>query len=275
MRVSNVIGLIIFAFLFTGCSSTANLASTSVSKKMFADADLVEWADKMSEYEDGRLKVGVQHDDEHIYLALSTTNRGLIQQIMTGGLTIWLNDAGDKTKKTGIKYPLGIIDVREPGVGGARPGGAGRAGTDQTQDGGGNRNDLLEATQSNYELFYEENKGIRKPVGSDPRLKLGSSFDYGMFAVEMIIDRGAEGMSDVVINPSGAHSFGIGIETPDLSKMNANAGSGAPAGGGGRGGRGGRGGGGRGGAGGGQGAGGGPGGAAPIQLWISVSLAPK
>jgi len=252
MKLKAPLPVLLASLALSGCMSTSSLTSLQPERPVFPDGDLVEWVDSMHDYEDGRLRVGVQNDAENVYLAISSSNRTLIQQIMAGGLTVWLNAGGDKSKEVGIKYPLGMRDVREPG--------AGRVGQ---EDGEQARNDLLDQTISFYELIFEEGKPLRRPVGSDGRVKLGASYNYGVFAAEMVLPLSNASGAEVHVASVDGLTFGLGIQTPDLAGMRG-GGANQPSGGGARGGTGGR-------PSGGQGGGGIPV-FPPIDLWITVSV---
>ncbi|NQV71895.1 hypothetical protein HQ496_02145 [bacterium] len=253
MKLIAPLPVLLAGLALSGCMSTSSLTSLQPERPVIPDGDLVEWVDSMHDYEDGRLRVGVQNDSKNVYLAISSSNRTLIQQIMAGGLTVWLNAGGDKSKEVGIKYPLGIRDVREPGTG--------RAGQ---ADGEEARNDLLDQTISFYELIFEEGKPLRRPVGSDGQVKLGASYDYGVFAVEMVLPFSEASGAELHVASIDGLTFGLGIQTPDLAGMRGGANPQGGGGGGARGGTGGR-------------RGGGQGGGAipvfpPIDLWITVSV---
>ena len=257
--------LLLGAFLLTGCAGSNQIQSTSPSRTVYADSDLIEWVDHLIEYEDGRLRVGTMHDDDQIYVAIKTTNRGLIQSIMAGGLTLWFNNQGDESKGFGLKYPLGIRDVSEPGSG--RGPASDRGGTDQA------RNDLLNKTQTEMDIIFEEGKPIRRNIEANGAFKASSSYDFGALSMELIIPRDAASGSDFFVAVPTDGTWGLGIETMDMSGLRGQAGQaggGRGGRGGGRGGRGGRGGGGRGGGGAGPNAGG----LSPINLWIQVSISP-
>ncbi len=243
--------------LLQGCAGSSRLASDSPSRQVFADADLVEWVDRLQEYENERLRVGAMHDDDFVYIAVNTTNRGLIQSIMTGGLTFSFNNVGDKSEEIGLKYPLGIRDVREAGRGSSLP---------QDQNG---RNELLYRATLEMNLYFEEDKPIRSNVRSNGEFAAAASYDFGALSVELIIPRSSDVGSDLFLSPLDGVTFGLGIQTMDMSETRSQQGgdqAGAR-------GIGGRGGGGRGGGGRGRNGGAGRGvDLSPIDLWLSVEL---
>jgi len=239
------------------------IASQAPTRQVFADGDLIEWVDRLELYDNDRLRVGVMHDDENIYVAINTANRTLIQAIMAGGLQLWFNHSQDKTKELGLKYPLGIRDVagdRQAGAGNAR----GSTGGGQR----GPRNELLNQTTLEMDMFFEEDKPVRTHVGGQGAFSAGASYDFGVLSVELVIPRSADVGSDFYLDPGSATGIGIGIETIDTAGVRGNAGG---PGSGGRGARGGGRGGSRGG-GRGQGARGGTVLSSPVNLWLKVDL---
>jgi hypothetical protein len=78
------------------------------------DGDHADWNDHLSLIEKHDVSVGVQHDDEDLYLCLVTTDRQIQNQVLRMGLTIWLSPEGGKKKQFGIHYPIGLMGSGMP-----------------------------------------------------------------------------------------------------------------------------------------------------------------
>lgn len=49
----------------------------------------------------------ISNDDKYVYLDIKIKDSGIENTILRQGLTIWINANDKRTKKTGVKYPLG------------------------------------------------------------------------------------------------------------------------------------------------------------------------
>ncbi|MEO8167511.1 MAG: hypothetical protein ABI623_04630 [bacterium] len=97
-----------FAFMLSGCGSSAELASAWSSGNVVVDGQSSDW-DKVPLYT-GKEKVGVSvsNDNEFLYVYLTTQDRQTQMQIMRFGLTVWLDRKDSKDETFGIHYPLGM-----------------------------------------------------------------------------------------------------------------------------------------------------------------------
>ena len=250
------------SIVLAGCTSTLMIQSEVASTPVTIDGDLGEWSMSMQQMDDNPLRVGVKHDDDFVYLSIQSIDETFLRQVMLGGMTIWFNSGGDKTKDLGITFPIGRTSMSPIRV---DPDNA-PSSTDQTPR-------LLRE----LEVVGSDGKGVRYPVEGVPGLSLKAFLEFGSFSYELKIPIETSAGFQVAVNPGANGVFGFGLETGEID-MGQLAGargdtSGAAMGGGrgGRssGGRGGRGGGGRGG--GGRG-GGGVGGLEPVEIWVQVSL---
>jgi len=202
--------------------------------------------------------VGVRNDDDRLYIALVFTDASTIRQISMTGLEVWFDSQGGEEERTGIRYPLGFIQYN-------------RGRTNQLPLPTGDLDSemltrMFEQTLDEMDVLAQDSAPLRLHHASVAGLEAAARMEFGTLTYEVAIPlSGSEGL-DLGISPD-LTALGLGIKTGRLARPNrGGAGGGVRGGRGGRGGgRGGRGGGGRGGAGGGQGA-------APLELWIQVSL---
>lgn len=193
-NTSGTLPAVVLLLVLSGCAGSASLTSSPVSREIEVDSDVVEWFDHLTEVADTRLRVGVQHDDDYLYLAVISTQRATVQQIAAEGLTIWFDTTGGKQTGYGLRYPVG----HEPRSG---P----EARTRAARDAG-----LID-------LFFEADKPIRRPVASAPGLQADMAFDFGAFTMEMRIPRrdvGPDGFH-VLLPPGATLSIGFETDGPD------------------------------------------------------------
>ncbi len=184
------VAVVLLLLLLSGCSGSASLTSAPVTREIEVDADVVEWFDHFNEIADTRLRVGVQHDADYLYLAVVSTQRATVQQIAREGLTIWFDTTAGKQTGYGLRYPVG-----------PPPQGGPQARTGPDRDPG-----LID-------LFFEVDKPIRRPVASAPGLQAHMGFDFGAFTMELRIPRHDVGPDGFHVHlPPGA-TVQIGFET--------------------------------------------------------------
>jgi len=108
---TNIITKFIFSFFFIvflgGCSSLPQFTSDRCAGTMHVVGDLHEWRN-VSAYVDKNNLVAVSmcHDDELVYVCLTTDDPLTQRQIMGGGLTVWFDPSGSDDKMFGINFPL-------------------------------------------------------------------------------------------------------------------------------------------------------------------------
>jgi len=108
---TNIITRVIISFFFIvlldGCSSLPQFTSDRCTGTMHLVGDLHEWKN-ISAYVDKNNLVAVSlcHDDEFVYVCLTTDDPQTQRQIMGGGLTVWFDPSGSDDKTFGINFPL-------------------------------------------------------------------------------------------------------------------------------------------------------------------------
>ena len=258
--------LLLAAMLVGGCGSTTALQSTSPDREITVDGSTEDWQGALTPIEKKKLSLGVLNDGEFLYLALVTSDRQLINQMMIRGLTVWFDAEGGKEKTFGIRFPLGLM---ESGA---------QFSPRETQQSPDARRELFEASLDEMDIVRDEDKSTRFPRQAIPRLHVTAKMNAGTLVYELQIPLRTSETHAFAIDAEPGDVIGLGLETPEIDReAMRQGGRGGGRGGGGRGG-GGRGGGGRGGVGGG-GQGGRGGGGAPqqqpetLKLWTIVELA--
>ena len=96
-----------FIVLLDGCSSLPQFTSDRCAGTMHIVGDLHDWRN-ISAYVDKNNLVAVSmcHDDEFVYVCLTTDDPQTQRQIMGGGLTVWFDPSGSDDKTFGINFPL-------------------------------------------------------------------------------------------------------------------------------------------------------------------------
>lgn len=105
-KLTTMILIASFALMSIISCSSLKQNSTHLNGKITIDADLQEWDGSTIYYDKVGTIVGLKNDEENLYLALIIRNQDVIKQIKMSGLQIWIDDAGNNDKKTGLKYPI-------------------------------------------------------------------------------------------------------------------------------------------------------------------------
>jgi uncharacterized membrane protein YgcG len=207
---------------------------------------------------------GIMNDESNIYASFRTADPMIVMQILSNGLTVYIDTEGKKNKTFGIAYPLkqrrsakGLMKLRQTDY----------DAFDQKLS------ELLEF-QNQYEIVRDDDKDRSKfPLNADNGIEVKSSFEKGEFVYELRLS-----MNRPDLDIKKEQKIGIGFEIGAMDRsgmrpggqsgMNNSQGS-------------------RGGSGGGQGGGGGRGqgksqGRGPsmpsndsIKLWMQVTLAQR
>ncbi len=295
---TTVVALVFLAALAgaMGCGGE-QLQSRWRDRAVVVDGSSADWDGAMIPFEEENLGVGVMNDDEFLYLCLVATDRADQMQILTGGLTLWVDPAGGKDKAFGIRYPVGgRPEGAEPGARGGR--GAGREPGERGERGlgreTGERGDPPDLDSLLVRFSPPERLEIRNgedelmesyPLDATPGLEARIGSENGALVCELKIPLEATADRPFAVAATKGR-VGLGLETVEIERpkmqrpdgmMGGGPGGGmggGPPGGGGGGMGGGPPGGGRGG---GRGMGAPPGmmgaQAEPIDLWARVILA--
>ena len=197
MRNTSLLLPIFVVFLFvTGCAGGPSITSSHPDRNIVVDGDMVEWIDRLTEIADTRLRVGVQHDDDFVYIAVLSTQRATVQQIASGGLTIWFDSTDAKQNGLGFRYPVGISNLP-----------AAIRSTDEE------RMARLRDASNQIDLYFEPEKPIRRPTASNPGFEAASGFEFGAFTMEIRLPRHSDRTDALTVPVSADGSVWLGFQT--------------------------------------------------------------
>ena len=76
------------------------------------DGNETDWQGKTNYFTDYKAAIGVENDNDYLYLCLAVNDTGKVFQLFNRGFTVWINpDNGNE--KLGILYPIGAINSGE------------------------------------------------------------------------------------------------------------------------------------------------------------------
>lgn len=198
---------VLAAALFTGCGGTALVTSSEPGEPVVVDAQLNEWGGKLQTLssKDGLL-AGVQNDDKHLYLSLSTRNVASIGSIMRAGLIVWVDPVGGKEKTFGIRFPLGLsMDD---------------AGERRLSEGAAADRVRIERSTQEVEIIGADGQAIRRHKDSIPGIVAAVEADQGVLTYEIQVPLAHTDGVLYAIGAKPGQEIGIGIATPDEFVVN-------------------------------------------------------
>lgn len=106
--------------LTNGCNGI-ELTGSWRDRDVQIDGMQFDWENALFNLSDEKVNIGILNDDDYLYVCLVPLDETIIRQAMRQGFTVWLEAKGDKAKKLGIRYPIGMMDgglpPREPDQG--------------------------------------------------------------------------------------------------------------------------------------------------------------
>lgn len=196
------------AALFAGgCGSAVSLTSSAPAEPVVVDAQLNEWGGKLSTLSGSdALLVGMQNDDERLYLALSTRNGASIGSIMRAGLIIWFDPDGGKEQAFGIRFPLGL-SMDDTGNRRLSEGAA------------GDRIRIQRSTQE-MEIIGADGQTMRRNKDAIPGIVAAIEADQGVLTYEIAVPLVPASGVLYAIGAEPGTQIGVGVATPEEFVVN-------------------------------------------------------
>jgi len=256
----NITGLLALSLIMNACSSNVYLSEVA-STDFRTDGLRSEWDGRFQIPDGESFALGVSHDKNYLYIAISSVDMGFQRQLAMGGLTLWLDAKGGKRQNFGINFEGMMPRGQRPDVyqrGQYR---------DSGSQGGDSRLGLSKLFEGELSIIVVDTK-VGKSLGPADLLATANSYDETLF-IEYQIPLALLGDGFDM-----QKKLGLGIESKSERPTMGGGHPGGMSGGGKGGGSGGRGGGQRGG---GQRPGGQPGSGMEqnnIDVWVKIQLAP-
>jgi len=265
------LSMIILLFSQTGCSAF-EINSLWREKEILIDGNSSDWLGALVYLEDNGVSVGIQNDEDDLYICLLAESSFIRSQVMRRGFTLWFDPAGGKDKTFGIKFPLGMpVPETRPQ---AKDEPVDRLEREQKLERMTSLNDKLEI------LGPGKADQRRIPLNKVKGIEVFIETASGLLVYELKVPLKQSEKSPYAIQTSAGDTIGVGFEMPKLDREALRGerpdGAGVRSGGGSSGGRGGT-----GGMRGGGGSGGGRGGMSRsrpeegkgLKIWVKTLLA--
>ena len=217
--------LVLFGLLCVGCGSSATMTSVQPAARPAIDGKLDDWAGNLQKVEKKDFSLGIQNDGEFLYVALVSSEQAVTNEILRGGLTLWLDPAGGKEKVFGIRFPRGLM----AGGGQAMRARRGRGLTDRGVE------ELFESSTGELQLMHNGEEGAILPSTGVPGIQASADLWMGTLSYELQIPLARTDEFQQAVDAAPGQVVGIGLETPqiDLNTLADRGGAGGARGGGG------------------------------------------
>jgi hypothetical protein len=98
----------VVSLLLNSCSTVLELTSQRRTVDILIDGSATDWEGKTVVLRNHNATLGIQHDDEFLYLCFTTSDRQLQFQVLAMGMTAWFDPEGKEKKSFGVRFPLGM-----------------------------------------------------------------------------------------------------------------------------------------------------------------------
>jgi hypothetical protein len=192
----------VLLLLIAGCK-TLQMQAPSVSQKVTVDGDLQEWQGHLLYLEKQKIAIDFQHDQDHLYLALTTNDERLRRMIIMRGFNLWLESLSCRCGRLGLRYPVGMFKYMGSEMMGRRSGG-------------------FPSQQVFLQRFTMSLEEAEIRPNTEKKFQQISKFDLGssglLIACKMIED-GIVLEAGIPFVKNNEYYYGIGSEQPKIIKL--------------------------------------------------------
>ncbi|NQV40956.1 MAG: hypothetical protein HQ506_01265 [Candidatus Marinimicrobia bacterium] len=107
-------GLLSLVIILSACSSS--YLSQKATNEFRIDGQRTEWTGKFQIPDGERFALGVSHNKNYVYVAISSIDKDFQRQLALRGLTLWLDTKGRKRQNLGLKIEGALASGRRPGA---------------------------------------------------------------------------------------------------------------------------------------------------------------
>ena len=201
---------LVFLFFQSGCSSFMKINSYWKNRDITIDGKNNDWIGHMYYLEEENISVGMNNDDDFVYVCVIAEDIFLRTQMMHQGFILWFDPTGGQEKLFGIKFPLGFQGMRQ---GNSL---SGMRGEWREQ---GNFPEIPEKLLAELEILGPgEEKVKRMPVEKAKGIEVIFKASSGLMIYELKIPllQNEDHPYAVEAEPGGL--IGIGLEVPEMDR---------------------------------------------------------
>lgn len=188
-----------------GCGSE-ELESGARDREITVDADVADWQGKLTFLEDANLSYGLANDQQSLYLVLVVGDRQVRRQIIMSGLYLWFDPTGEKNKRLGIRYPIGLQD----NVDDMKP-------LFQEHDPNKMSESFDETVKEMMVIGPHDKSWRRAEVGTVDGIETAAKTDPNALVLEFKVPITNDGQYGYGIGALPGDVIGLGLETPEIN----------------------------------------------------------
>ncbi len=217
--------VITLVLIFTGCGDT-ELTSKWRTQNITIDGNDNDWGNSLVMMDKLNALVGVQNDNDNLYLCFVTSDNDLQMKILRMGLTVWIDRTGSDDKKFGIRFPLGFLGMNR--------GNFQRDGSNMQQGERPNQDEMKERiinNQREMEIVGPNNESTRVNLSELKGMQLKIGLNEGRMVYEMKIPLSFKNGANYAINADTGSTISVGLETGSFEARRNSGGEGFSGGG--------------------------------------------
>jgi hypothetical protein len=209
-----IITIIIFAFLISGCNYY-QVESLRKTHEIKIDGNDEDWIDAKYFVKEHDVVFGVMNDNEFLYICFYPTTNELTRQILSQGMTLWINNNGKRKKEYGIRFPLGMQNFMNQQM--------------PEEKGNQSRNSDRKKRETDSKMMDRMVKSLNKDLeiigpGKDQSeiikfldlkgIEIGFAFEKELFAYELKIPLSQNSNNSIYIDADPTSKIALGFEVP-------------------------------------------------------------
>jgi hypothetical protein len=155
------------------------------------------------------VSLGFFNDESHLYVCMLAEHPMLQAQIVGQGFTLWFDPAGGKEKAFGIKFPIGMRNMRE------------QMDSMRTQEGEFDREKMRQAFEKSLDdilIFGPGGMKKKLPVNDAKGMEIKARNETGLFVYELKVPLRGDEEHPYAIGANAGTAIGIGLEIPEIDK---------------------------------------------------------
>jgi len=195
-------------FMIAGCDER-KLESRWADREMVIDGTAVEWDGAITYFPESRVAVGVQNDEDYLYVSLVTNDVRRQFQILGRGAIVWFDPHGGEARPFGIRFPLGASAL-----------GMGKGMERRLEE--GERPDLdqlirmYQGTGAQLEILVDGEVKTRVPVEDAKGIEVAVNEVQSALVYEIKVPLRMSAGVDYAVGSKAGEVIGIGLETPEM-----------------------------------------------------------
>ena len=202
-----IFGLLALIFSVAGCGDT-EINSKWKTQNITIDGNDADWGNTLTYVDDIKSLVGVENDNNFLYLCLVTTDNTLESKMLRMGLTVWFDRTASDDKKFGIRFPLGFRGMDRSQFQKERT-----ANMEGTRPNPTEINERLLNNQTDAEIVGANNEANRIPLTGLKGIELKLGMKDGRLVYEMKIPLQHKPGFNYAISADTGSAISIGLET--------------------------------------------------------------